>query len=108
MEGWYTQLKRNTLKELLEVHGRSASNKAKRVIIAELMELDRGNLAAATSTVRENESPTNKEIRERLAWFRLNPTAEIILQVMNLVTEEAKQKAQLELQIRLAETQRTA
>ncbi|CAH2249466.1 Hypothetical predicted protein, partial [Pelobates cultripes] len=52
LEGWYTQLKRNTLKELLEVRGKSASNKAKRVIIAELMMLDRENMAAATPTIR--------------------------------------------------------
>ncbi|CAH2282767.1 Hypothetical predicted protein, partial [Pelobates cultripes] len=57
MEGWYTLLKRNTLKELLEVSGRIASNKTKPVIIAELMELDRENLVAATPTVWEMETP---------------------------------------------------
>ncbi|CAH2324743.1 Hypothetical predicted protein, partial [Pelobates cultripes] len=52
------------------------------------MELDQENLAAATLTVREtetltvleNESPTNREIRERLSWFGPNPSAEIIQQ----------------------------
>ncbi|CAH2314115.1 Hypothetical predicted protein [Pelobates cultripes] len=118
MEGWYTLLKQNTLKELLEVCGRIASNKTKRVIIAELMELDQENLVAATPTIQEmetpairaNESPANREIRERLAWFGPNPTADIVLQVPNAVAEEAKQKQkrEIELQMKLAETQQAS
>ncbi|CAH2283387.1 Hypothetical predicted protein, partial [Pelobates cultripes] len=78
MEGWYTQFKRSTSKELLGICGGTASNKAKWVIISELMELDQENLAAATPTVRENEMEINREIRERLALFGPNPYPEII------------------------------
>ncbi|CAH2248811.1 Hypothetical predicted protein, partial [Pelobates cultripes] len=51
MEAYYNQLKRNTLKELLVVRGGSGSNKTKRCVVSELMELDRESVAAATLAV---------------------------------------------------------
>ncbi|CAH2321233.1 Hypothetical predicted protein, partial [Pelobates cultripes] len=56
MEAYYNQLKRNTLKYLLQVRGGNGSNKTKRCIVSELMELDRESVAAATPSVRVEES----------------------------------------------------
>ncbi|CAH2223513.1 Hypothetical predicted protein [Pelobates cultripes] len=96
MEGWTAQLKRSTFKELPEILGGIASNKAKRLIISELMELDGENLFTATPDVRTNKSETIREIREQLALFRPNLSPEIIRRIIDDVN--AKERAQGELQ----------
>ncbi|CAH2294042.1 Hypothetical predicted protein, partial [Pelobates cultripes] len=56
-------------------------SKAKRVLISELMEVDRENLATAIPTVHAEDTEPMREIRERLALFGPNPPPEIILKI---------------------------
>ncbi|CAH2247855.1 Hypothetical predicted protein [Pelobates cultripes] len=105
MKAYYNQLKRNTLKDLLQVQGGSGSNKTKSCIVSELMELDRESMAAATPAVHAEESEVDREIRERLALFGPNPAPEIILRIIDNANENANKRR--ELQIRLEEAQRT-
>ena len=105
----YTRDSKQTLEELLEVRGRIASNKTERVIIAESMEIDQENGIAATPAVQEmetpviqeEESPANKLMREKLAWFGPNPTPDVVLKVMDLLVNA-------ELQLKLAAVQQAA
>ncbi|CAH2300859.1 Hypothetical predicted protein, partial [Pelobates cultripes] len=92
MEAYYNQLKHNTLKDLLEVRGGSGSNKTKRCIVSELMELDRESVAAATPAARAEESEVDREIREWLALFGPNPEPEIILCIIDSANENANKQ----------------
>ncbi|CAH2301898.1 Hypothetical predicted protein, partial [Pelobates cultripes] len=67
METDYTTFKRQTLKELLEVRGKSASNKSKAVLIAELMEGDRAH--SSTPPPAREETPYQRELRTRLEFL---------------------------------------
>ncbi|CAH2329993.1 Hypothetical predicted protein, partial [Pelobates cultripes] len=72
----YTLLKRSTLKELLEARGAIASNKAKAVLITELMEGDRAAAAAAPQMEGQNNEFT-AEFRARMALFPEPPSTEM-------------------------------
>ncbi|CAH2313257.1 Hypothetical predicted protein [Pelobates cultripes] len=80
----YSLLKRSTLKELLEARGAIASNKAKAVLITELMEGDRAAAAAAPQMEGETHEFT-AEFRARMALFPEPPSAEMVDRLFGLV-----------------------
>ncbi|CAH2276640.1 cytosolic carboxypeptidase 3 isoform X1, partial [Pelobates cultripes] len=91
MEAYYNQLKRNTLKDLLEVRGGRGSNKTKRCIVSKLMELDRESVTAATPTVHAENANKQRELQIRLVETTHNiPTKAIFsyLQLKSYVTDK--------------------
>ncbi|KAM4637041.1 LOW QUALITY PROTEIN: uncharacterized protein O3C94_018089 [Discoglossus pictus] len=88
----YTNLKRATLKELLEARGIIASNKTKATLIAELMEGDR---AAATCPLTDStQNEFGRELQSRLAFFPGTPPTETLERIMADVHEYIMEKQQ--------------
>ncbi|KAM4710135.1 LOW QUALITY PROTEIN: uncharacterized protein O3C94_000139 [Discoglossus pictus] len=87
----YTNLKRATLKELLEARGIIASNKTKATLIAELMERDRAAAAAPLMDSTQNEF--GRELQSRLAFFPGTPPTETLERIMADVHEYGNGKA---------------
>ncbi|KAM4612447.1 uncharacterized protein O3C94_022579 [Discoglossus pictus] len=86
----YTNLKRATLKELLEARGIIASNKTKATLIAELMEGDRAAAAAPLMDCTQNEF--GRELQSRLAFFPGTPPTETLERIMADVHEYIMEK----------------
>ncbi|KAM4677976.1 LOW QUALITY PROTEIN: uncharacterized protein O3C94_009982 [Discoglossus pictus] len=86
----YTNLKRATLKELLEAREIIASNKTKATLIAELMEGDRAAATAPLTDSTQNEF--GKELQSRLAFFPGTPPTETLERIMADVHEYIMEK----------------
>ncbi|KAM4661922.1 uncharacterized protein O3C94_010563 [Discoglossus pictus] len=86
----YTNLKRATLKELLEARGIIASNKTKATLIAELMEGDRAVATAPLTDSTQNEF--GRELQSRLAFFPGTPPTETLERIMADVHEYIMEK----------------
>ncbi|KAM4663490.1 uncharacterized protein O3C94_011742 [Discoglossus pictus] len=86
----YTNLKRATLKELLEARGIIASNKTKATLIAELMEGDWAAAAAPLMDSTQNEF--GRELQSRLAFFPGTPPTETLERIMADVHEYIMEK----------------
>ncbi|CAH2272495.1 Hypothetical predicted protein, partial [Pelobates cultripes] len=88
MESPYDKLKRTTLKDLLEIRGGNACNQPRRELIAELTELDQS--LTMTEALMSVSKVKNRIVGERLSWFSLNPTMELIQQTMAQVDVEIR------------------
>ncbi|XP_073520136.1 uncharacterized protein [Phyllobates terribilis] len=92
MEDIYRKLKRNTLKNLVEARGLTASNKTKADLIAAIMELDN----ATTSNGNVEETEFQREVKSRLALYAPNPAVQIIDKVMADVRTDLDKKMEME------------
>ncbi|CAH2218625.1 Hypothetical predicted protein, partial [Pelobates cultripes] len=104
MESAYDKLKRTTLKDLLESRGGNASNRPRRELIAELTELDQSFTMAEAPTTTGDEK--TRIVRERLSLYGLNPSIELVQQLMAEADEDIQKARDHEL--RLVTTHRNA
>ncbi|CAH2321783.1 Hypothetical predicted protein [Pelobates cultripes] len=76
METQYNKFKQLTLKDLSESHGRTASNRPRRELIVELMEIDRTTTMAEPIIPNAEEDEILPSVRLRLTMYGPNPHTE--------------------------------